>query len=166
MNTYHGNPCRKCGETLRYVSASRCVFCRLAAGRARSKAQHVLHDDQRLGLASGFIQFATVQCDILRWIHENRPCFGVEVAQALGLDRAAVSTALRMLQRHGFLHKVGSGHPRQGVRSAAMFSTVYAPFKPLRPKTQRQRQAAYRQRKKLRVDSVFNFRSTISVNGD
>ncbi len=26
--TFHGNPCAKCGGTIRYVSSSRCVYCR------------------------------------------------------------------------------------------------------------------------------------------
>ena len=119
------------------------------------------------GLAQGFVRFGTLAHFILLRAHEEKFVSNMSIRHRLmydgqGFDKsgAAVAANLQRLVRYKFLFKVGRDRV-YGKRSFAVFALDYrsgngAPRYENVPATQRTKD--YRERKKHKVNSVFNWR--------
>lgn len=94
-NTHHGKVCRPCGETLRYISNGKCVFCMAESGKRRFAREMALKGNHKVGLPAGFVRFGTTAHKILLHIHEAGPSTHAELTEVLGAND--ISTNLRRL---------------------------------------------------------------------
>lgn len=118
------------------------------------------------GIAQGFVRFGSVACRVLRHLHEFGPCTAGELKRsATRSETVQLSATLLRLQAHGFVFAVGRHRP-SGSRSFVLYDLKRPKYPELTrtpPLTQTERTRAYRERRALKVASVFNFRGKIPL---
>ena len=167
MSKYVGKACPKCGGLSRYTCDNRCVACRRVSGRKGHAKLRAGQDDNRMGLPNGFVRFGTLAYFILKLAHEegfvsNRIIRARLLVNPQGFDQSpsAIAANLIRLEENKFLYKVGRDRI-PGSRSFALFSIDYRRGKQI-PEVENlehnERSKQYRARKKIKVNSVFNWR--------
>lgn len=116
------------------------------------------------GLGQGFVRFGTVAHDILLYLHEHGPARYTDLFEELGHSRG-VSANLRRLRKFGFIYKYDVSPLKEtGERTQAVWSLSMPPgyrvrrMRDYKPLTPAERTKRYRERKKKRVSSIWEFR--------
>ena len=119
------------------------------------------------GLAQGFVKFDSVGCRVLKHLHEHGCCLAADIKRDTSRSEAVqISATLIRLVRYGFIKVVGRDR-KPGQRS----HKLYAIDLPTRPNgrlwvpsmTPAEKQKGYRERKKLKVVSVFDWRGQVRL---
>lgn len=119
-----------------------------------------------IGLGKGFITFGTLNHKILQTALASKTVSQSSLQEDLESDSvtsAHIAVALRRLTQHGFLYQVGRDR-KPGCRSHALFALEdrWAYF--VRHKsTSAEKSRRYREKKKVKVPSVFEFRGEIKL---
>jgi hypothetical protein len=125
-----------------------------ALGKRRSASIAARQGNRKAGLSQGFVRFGTAAHAILLHIHNYGPAGNAELCRVVGSN---VSNDLCRMVENGFLWRAGRAREREGVRSFTIFNIE--PGRPgslfTRILTPAERQRAYRERKRLKVSSVF-----------
>ena len=116
-----------------------------------------------IGLPSGFVQFDTLACDILRYMSIAEYVSQRELQENVSEHAQHISVTLIRLQKYGFIHKVGKDRVR-GERSYAVFSLdPYSKAPYVKTMSGMVRSRIYRAKKRMKVASVFDFRGEVRV---
>lgn len=116
------------------------------------------------GVAQGFVRFDSQACRILRALHENGPMTGAELKRnASRSETVQISATLIRLQKAGMVFRVGRHRP-DGKRSHPLFH-IHPVNNRIGPRvlTGAEKARLYRERRKVKVPSVFEFRGRISI---
>ncbi len=117
------------------------------------------------GLAQGFVRFDSVGCRVLKYLYEHGPSLAADIARnASHVESVQISATLIRLREHDFVYLVGRDR-KPGKRSHALFdieprrnSSLYVSVM-----TPAEKQKGYRERRKIKVSSVFDFRGRIQL---
>jgi hypothetical protein len=118
------------------------------------------------GLAQGFVKFNSVGYRVLKYLHEHGPSLAADIRRdASHSETSQISATIVRLRRNGFIHIVGRDR-KPGKRSHPLFA-----IEPVRSKylyvpimTPAEKQKGYRERRKIKVASVFDYRGNIPIN--
>jgi hypothetical protein len=117
------------------------------------------------GLKQGFVRFDSVAYHVLRYLHEHGPSLSGDIARnASHTEAVQISATLIRLSQNGFIYRVGRDR-KPGRRSHPLFDIeprtngmLYVPIM-----SAAEKQKGYRQRKQLKVASVFDFRGKVQL---
>jgi hypothetical protein len=122
-------------------------------------------DHRNKGIPQGFVKFGSAAHRILKHIHECGNSTPIMLQEALDLNRHHCGMVLTRLVRHGFLYRVDKApEVVTGEKTAFIYSLTpsdrrirYQPLSAI----ERSRRA--RQKKKIKVPSVFAFRGSVPL---
>ena len=126
------------------------------------------------GLAQGFVRFGTLAHYILLLAHEEKYVSNMSIRhrltyQTISPDKsaAAVAANLQRLVKYKFLYEVGRDrvYGRRSFKLFGLYHQLGNGFKPYHNVPPAERQAAYRERKKTKVASVFQWRGSHEISG-
>jgi hypothetical protein len=117
------------------------------------------------GIAQGFIRFGSIGHHVMRYLYDNGPSLAVDIRRSdTHVETVQISATLLRLRRKGYIYIVGRDR-KPGQRSHSLYSIepinkkqLYVPLL-----TAAEKQKNSRERKKLRVSSVFEFRGQIPL---
>ena len=117
------------------------------------------------GLAQGFVRFTSVGYHVLKYLHAHGPSLAAEIKRnASHVEAVQISATIIRLRKYKFIQVVGRSRV-PGKRSHAMFDIeppkngwLYEPIM-----TPAEKQKGYRERRKIKVASVFDFRGRIQL---
>lgn len=117
------------------------------------------------GLAQGFLRFGSVHHQILVFIHEVGRSTPIAIQEGLNLDRHSVGMSLTRLVRYGFLFRVDkAAQVITGEKTASVYDLKSSDQKiRYRPLTNSERSKRVRERKKIKVSSIFTYRGSIPI---
>lgn len=116
------------------------------------------------GVKQGFVRFNSVAYHILKQLHENGPMTGGELARAAAhSEQVQISATIIRLRKARMVFIVGRHRP-SGKRSHPVYglervNNLFGPS----ILTPAEKERLRRQRQKIKVPSVFQFRGQISL---
>jgi hypothetical protein len=120
------------------------------------------------GLPQGFVRFDSVPCAILKFIYEHGEARHVDLFEEGVASEFAIAMALVRLRRCGFIIRLGRASAYDtGDRTQAVYAIIGAKrrrdLESTKNATDSERTKRWRQNRRKRVPSVFQFRGEIHV---
>lgn len=121
------------------------------------------------GLPQGFVRFGSVAHRVLVYIHESGHAMHAQIVQDLDLSADEVGMCLTRLRRLGFIHRIGraSSYKHHVERTQLVYAIDSShrakEFENVKNKSTAERTRRYRERKAIRVPSIFDFRGKIRI---
>jgi hypothetical protein len=117
------------------------------------------------GLAQGFVRFDSVAYHVLRYLHEHGPSLSADISRNnTHTEAVQISATIIRLRKNGFIFLVGRDR-KPGKRSHSVFGLEKnnrgSSWLPIM--TPAEKQKGYRERRKIKVSSVFDFRGRIQL---
>lgn len=115
------------------------------------------------GMRQGYLRFDTLAHKILLHVYEHGPSTNCELQEALEKSSNEISAQLCVMRRYGFIYLNSPKARRSDGRLCYRFGLFENKHRKIPVLTPAERSRRYKERQKIKVPSVFQFRGSISL---